>query len=74
MRPPSWQAPQFGAFFYNVLDEGGGSYMLYTVSGVDRRHFERFPMPRATSLFGPTFRGEGIIRLGDVTTDPRYRA
>jgi signal transduction histidine kinase len=63
---------QFGSFFYNVLDEGGGSYRLYTLSGVDRRHFERFPMPRATSLFGPTFRGEGIIRLGDVTKDPRY--
>jgi signal transduction histidine kinase len=63
---------QFGSFFYNVLDEGGGSYMLYTLSGVDRRHFERFPMPRATALFGPTFRGEGIIRLGDVTKDPRY--
>ena len=63
---------QFGSFFYNVLDEGGGSYMLYTLSGVDRRHFERFPMPRTTSLFGPTFRGEAIIRLGDVTKDPRY--
>ena len=63
---------QFGAFFYNVLDEGGGSYMLYALSGVDRKHFERFPMPRATALFGPTFRGEGIIRLGDVTLDPRY--
>ena len=63
---------QFGAFFYNVLDEGGGSYMLYALSGVDRKHFERFPMPRATALFGPTFRGEGIIRLGDVKKDPRY--
>jgi len=63
---------KFGSFFYNVLDEGGGSYMLYTLSGVDRLHFERFPMPRATALFGPTFRGEGIIRLADVTADPRY--
>ena len=62
---------QFGAFFYNVLDAGGGSYMLYALSGVDRRHFERSPMPRATALFGPTFRGEGIIRLADVTQDPR---
>jgi signal transduction histidine kinase len=46
--------------------------MLHTVSGTDRRHFERFPLPRATSLFGVTFRGEGSVRLGDVTTDPRY--
>ena len=63
---------QFGAFFYNVLDAGGGSYMLYALSGVDRRHFERLPMPRATGLFGPIFRGEGTIRLADVTQDPRY--
>jgi signal transduction histidine kinase len=63
---------QFGAFFYNVLDDGGGSYTLYTVSGVDRRHFERLPLPRDTALLGPAFRGEGIIRLDDVTQDPRY--
>jgi PAS domain S-box-containing protein len=61
---------QFGAFFYNVLDAGGGSYMLYALSGIDRRQFERSPIPRAT-LFGPTFRSDGIIRLDDVTQDPR---
>jgi len=63
---------QFGAFFYHVLDEGGGSYMQYAVSGVDRRHFERFPLPRATALFGPTFRGERPIRIADVMLDSRY--
>ncbi len=63
---------QFGAFFYNVLNERGESYMLYTLAGVDRKHFEHFPMPRATALFGPTFRGEGVIRIEDVTKDPRF--
>jgi len=63
---------QFGAFFYNVLDEGGASYMLYALSGVPREHFEGFPMPRATHLFGPTFEGQGVIRLADVRRDPRY--
>lgn len=63
---------QFGAFFYNVLDEKGGSYMLYALSGVPRAAFEKFPMPRATALFGPTFRGEGVIRLDDVRKDPRF--
>src|SRR6185295_16704988 len=48
---------QFGAFFYNVLDERGERYMLYTVSGVPREVFSAFPMPRNTELFGPTFRG-----------------
>ena len=27
---------QFGSFFYNVYEARGGSYMLYTLSGVDR--------------------------------------
>jgi PAS domain S-box-containing protein len=63
---------QFGAFFYNVLDDEGASYMLYTLSGVPREHFENFPMPRATHLFGPTFEGQGVIRLANVRSDPRY--
>ena len=29
-------------------------------------------MPRNTAIFAPTFRGEGIVRLADVTADPRY--
>ncbi|MCA1564274.1 MAG: PAS domain S-box protein [Acidobacteria bacterium] len=62
----------FGSFFYNVLDEAGASYMLYTLSGVPREAFAHFPMPRATDLFGPTFRGEGTIRINDVRLDPRY--
>jgi len=63
---------QFGAFFYNVLDERGASFMLYTISGVPRSHFENFPMPRATALFGPTFRGEGVVRISDVHNDERF--
>jgi len=63
---------QFGAFFYNVLDEKGASYMLYTLSGVPLEAFSDFPMPRATHLFGPTFRGEGAIRIGNVRKDSRF--
>jgi PAS domain S-box-containing protein len=63
---------QFGSFFYNVVDERGGSYLLHTLSGVPRERFAHFPMPRATDLFGPTFRGEGVIRIADVKQDPRY--
>lgn len=63
---------QFGSFFYNVLDDRGASYMLYSLSGVPFEHFAHFPMPRATDLFGPTFRGEGTIRIADVKQDHRY--
>jgi signal transduction histidine kinase/CheY-like chemotaxis protein len=63
---------QFGAFFYNVLDQQGASYMLYTLSGVARDKFENFPMPRATGVFAPTFRGDGTMLSEDITLDPRY--
>ena len=63
---------RFGSFFYNVINEQGGSYMLYTLSGVPAEAFAHFPMPRATDLFGPTFRGEGVVRIDDVKLDPRY--
>ncbi len=62
----------FGAFFYNVISDRGESYMLYTLSGVERSAFSRFPMPRNTDIFAPTFNGEGIVRLDDVMADPRY--
>jgi PAS domain S-box-containing protein len=63
---------QFGAFFYNVTSEDGQSYTLYTLSGAPREAFSRFPLPRATHLFGPTFNGEATIRIADVHKDPRY--
>ena len=62
----------FGSFFYNVLNEDGASYMLYTLSGVPPEAFANFPMPRATDLFGPTFRREDTILITDVKKDPRY--
>ena len=63
---------QFGAFFYNVRNAAGESYMLYTLSGADPKAFANFPMPRNTAVFGPTFRGEATVRSDDITRDPRY--
>lgn len=62
---------EFGAFFYNFVNEKGEAYMLYTVSGVAREHFDKFPMPRNTEVFATTFSG-GILRSDDITKDPRY--
>lgn len=62
----------FGAFFYNVVDPVGESYMLYAVSGVPREHFDKFPMPRNTGIFAPTFAGEATVMLDDVRKDPRF--
>ena len=63
---------EFGAFFYNTTGEDGDALLLYTLSGAPREAFASFGQPRATAIFGPTFRGEAPIRLDDVTKDPRY--
>jgi signal transduction histidine kinase len=62
----------FGAFFYNVVNAAGESYKLYTLSGAPRDAFSRFPMPRNTAIFAPTFAGTSVVRLDDVTADPRF--
>ncbi|MFL5785796.1 MAG: ATP-binding protein [Bacteriovoracaceae bacterium] len=63
---------EFGAFFYNLINEKGESYTLYTVSGVPIENFTKFPMPRNTAIFAPTFAGTEIVRSDDITKDPRY--
>jgi PAS domain S-box-containing protein len=62
----------FGAFFYNVVDPAGESYMLYTLSGAPAEAFADYPMPRKTAIFAPTFDGVGPVRSDDITQDPRY--
>ena len=63
---------QFGAFFYNVTDAGGESFRLYTLSGATPEDFDKFPQPRNTQVFGPTFEGRSSVRSGDIKKDPRY--
>ena len=68
----SLSGAEFGAFFYNVVNERDEAYLLYTLSGAPRSAFERFPMPRNTAIFEPTFRGDGPVRSDDITRDHRY--
>ena len=63
---------EFGAFFYNIIKEGGEAYTLYTLSGAPRSAFEKYPMPRNTAVFEPTFRGRGPVRSDDILSDARY--
>jgi signal transduction histidine kinase len=63
---------QFGAFFYNVVDDQGEKLTLYTLSGAPREAFENFGHPRPTPVFAPTFYGTAIVRSDDITKDPRY--
>jgi PAS domain S-box-containing protein len=63
---------KFGAYFHNVMDETGERLHLFTLSGAEREAFTRMGRPRATGVFGPTFRNEGVIRSDDILKDPRY--
>ncbi len=63
---------QFGAYFHNVMDESGERLHLFTLSGADRDQFVKLGRPRATAVFGPTFRDEGVIRSDDILQDARY--
>lgn len=62
----------FGAFFYNTVNDEGKAYRLYTLSGAPKEAFEGLGMPRITRLLGPTFRGESSVLSDDITQDARY--
>jgi len=62
---------RFGAFFYNVINAAGESFLLYCLSGAPREDFEKFGMPRNTAVFNATLRGE-VVRSADITKEPRY--
>ncbi len=63
---------EMGAFFYNVVDDQSDSFLLFALTGIARERFSGMPMPRRTDLFAPTFDGSGVVRVDDVTQDPRY--
>jgi PAS domain S-box-containing protein len=64
---------EFGAFFHSVSDRPPGErYQLYAVSGVPRKALANFPKPGAAAVFASTFHGGAIVRLDDLTADPRY--
>jgi PAS domain S-box-containing protein len=62
----------FGALLYNEVDEHGEVLSLYTLTASPREAFANFPHPPATAIFGPTLRGEAIIRLDDIRQDSRF--
>jgi PAS domain S-box-containing protein len=62
----------FGAFLYNTIDEQGETFVLFALTGASREAFEKFSTPRNTELFQPTLNGEGVVRVDDITKDPRY--
>jgi GAF domain-containing protein len=58
----------FGALLYNVVDERGQSFQLYTVSGAPADALASLALLRDTEIFA----GTGVVRLDDALGDPRY--
>ncbi|GAC1410484.1 MAG: hypothetical protein NVSMB57_04290 [Actinomycetota bacterium] len=63
---------KFGAFFYTQESASGELLTLYALSGAPEEAFSKFPLPRNTEIFAPTFSGTQVMRLDDVHEDPRY--
>ena len=62
----------FGAFFYNSVNDDGEEFKLYTLAGVSPESFEKIGMPRNTALFDKTFNHKQVVRSDDITIDERY--
>lgn len=63
---------EFGAFFQNVIDDTGESYLVYSHAGARREALAHFLAPRNAGLFEPTFRGERVMRYDDLTQEPHF--
>ena len=63
---------EYGAFFYNTVNENGEAMALFTLSGAPRSAFEKLGMPRNTSIFHPTFTRAEVLRIDNVLLDSRY--
>ena len=61
----------FGVFV-SVTGERGDAPRLSAISGVPREAFAGFPMPRGAELVDTTIGAERVVRIADVTVDPRY--
>lgn len=62
---------EYGAYF-NTSSSETEFFDVVTLSGFPTEKFNDFHLPRSTPLYAPTFKGESIIRIDDISKDPRY--
>lgn len=62
---------EFGAYF-NTTNDNPDFYNLVSLSGKPMEQFGQFPVSKLSDIFAPTFNGEKIIRIDDVTKDLRF--
>jgi len=63
---------RFGAFIHYGQEGDGTLFSMVTLSGATSSEFQSFGEPRASTLYPPALRAEGLVRLDDIAEDPRY--
>ena len=63
---------EFAALFYRRADDDRDLPLRYEISGTLKDAFAGMPLGRDTEIFRPTIVGDEVVRLDDVSTDPRY--
>ena len=63
---------EFGAFFYNTLDENGETITAHAFSGIVPSALNQFTIPNGTKIFETTFDKKEFTRAYDITEDPQY--
>jgi signal transduction histidine kinase len=62
---------EYGAY-YNTANSDTEFFDIVTLSGIPQEVFESSSLPQTNNFFAETFKGESIIRIDDITKDPRY--
>jgi signal transduction histidine kinase/DNA-binding response OmpR family regulator len=68
----SLTAASHGVYFEKAPPGEGEEFRPMAMAGHDRALAGRLPLPRATPLLGPVFRGERILRISDLALDPAH--
>ncbi|RZA33287.1 MAG: PAS domain S-box protein [Lysobacteraceae bacterium] len=63
---------RFGAFIHYGQEGDGTLFSMVTLSGATSSEFHSFGEPRASALYPPALRSEGLVRVDDLSQDPRY--
>ena len=64
---------EFGAFFYNSVNEDGEEFKLFTLAGAFPAAFEESgDASKYRDLFDKTFNQKEVVRSDDITKDSRY--
>ena len=63
---------RFGAFIHYGQEGDGILFSMVTLSGATSSEFQSLGGPRTDDLYPAALRAEGMVRIDDISSDPRY--